>query len=107
MTRYAFPEGVFHIDPMPGQPQIAHCHGFYVFAHMRGKGNGHALKRRQMALLREGKYDFATCTVANNNAAQRSILSQAGWHGMISFRNSNTDEATELWGKAINHKERI
>lgn len=105
MTRYAFSEGVFHIDPMPGQPQIAHCHGFVVFEHMRGKGNGHALKRRQMGLLREGKFNFATCTVAKENLAQQSILAKAGWRGMESFYNSNTGGSTQLWGWHVNHLE--
>lgn len=105
MARFAFKEGCFHIDPMPGQPQIAHCHGFFVFENMRGKGNGHVLKSRQMELLKQDKFDFATCTVAKENLAQQSILAKAGWHGMESFDNSNTGGSTQLWGWRVNQSE--
>lgn len=30
MTRYANNAGAFHIEPAPSQPQLAHCHGFFV-----------------------------------------------------------------------------
>ncbi len=105
MPRYAFEEGVFHIDAVPGQPQMAHCHGFVVFQEKRGQGNGHVLKKHQMALLRAGKFDFATCTVAAGNRHQISILSQAGWQGLTSFRNEVTGDTTHLFGWHVDKAE--
>ena len=32
MTRYAYPFGVFCIDAIPNQPQVAHCHSFFMHA---------------------------------------------------------------------------
>ena len=104
MTRYAFPEGVFHIDPVPGQPQIAHCHGFFVPSAQRGQGKGTVLKQIQMATLRAENFDFATCTVDAENRAQQKILARAGWLLMGDFRNSRTDSITQMWSWGVNNK---
>lgn len=98
MTRHAHPIGAFHIDPIPSQPQVAHCHGFFVPVDMRGKGNGIQLKLKQMEQLRLDHYDFATATVDGNNAAQIAILKKTGWRHLASFTNSKTGGTTELWG---------
>lgn len=103
MTRYAFPEGVFHIDPVPGQPQIAHCHGFFVPVALRGKGKGKALKQIQMSTLRAGGFDLATCTVDASNEAQQSILKDAGWGFAFSFNNSRTGGITQVWTWRVNN----
>lgn len=104
MTRYAFPEGVFHIDPVPGQPQIAHCHGFFVPVSLRGKGKGTVLKQIQMAKLRTENFDFATCTVDAENKVQRKILDRAGWRFMGAFHNSRTGSITQVWSWGVNNK---
>ena len=104
MTRYAFPEGVFHIDPVPGQPQIAHCHGFFVPAALRGQGRGKALKKIQMATLRASGFDLATCTVDASNEAQIAILISAGWGCAGSFFNSRTGGNMELWAWVVNNR---
>ncbi len=104
MTRYSYPEGCFHIEPTPSQPQIAHCHGFFIKHDQRGKGLAHGLKLKQMASLRELGYDYATCTVAVDNLAQQTVLQQAGWTQLADFNNSKTGSVTELWGCSI-HKD--
>ncbi len=73
MTRYAHPEGAYEIDTIPAQPQIAHCQGFFVLADLRGKGNGHVLKRHQMARLASKHYDYATATVDAGNDAHKEL----------------------------------
>lgn len=101
MTRYSYPEGCFYIEPVPSQPQIAHCHGFFVFHDRRGKGLAHDLKRRQMDVLRGLGYDYATCTVDSANQAQARVLLMAGWDLLAEFNNSKTGGVTELWGCSI------
>lgn len=101
MTRFAYPEGCFHIEPTPAQPQVAHCYGFFVFHHLRGKGLAHDLKQKQMIVLRGLGYDYATCTVDSNNQAQMRVLLWAGWDLLAEFKNSKTGGVTELWGCAI------
>jgi len=101
VTRYAFPHGAFEIDTIPAQPQIAHCHGFFVPIGMRGQGNAHAPKRRQMECLASELYDYATSTVDAGNVAQKRVLKQAGFRRLDTFTNSKTGGHTEIWGRAI------
>lgn len=93
--------GAFEISTLPGQCQVAVCHSFFVHEHSRKRGNGHVLKALQNKTLQAMHYDFAVCTVAQANAAQRSILEQAGWQRLTEFRNHRSSEITELWGRAL------
>ena len=101
MTRHAYPIGVFCIDTLPNQPQIAHCHSFFVKADQRGQGHGHTLKMRQKAALRAGEFDYATCTVDGENVRQKAVLTHAGWAKLAEFKNSRTGGITELWGWTV------
>ena len=69
--RFSTPAGAYEIDSIPSQPQVAHCHGFFVPTHLRGQGNAHALKENQNRMLAALGYDFATCTVCGSNTAQK------------------------------------
>lgn len=100
-TRYNSDFGAFEITPYPAQPQIAHCHGFFIVADARGKGLGSKLKLAQMELLTEQLYDYATCTVDATNAAQRRVLEKSGWECLAVFPNSRTGGSTELWGWSV------
>jgi GNAT superfamily N-acetyltransferase len=101
MTRYAHPTGVFHVDPVPGQAQIAHCHGLFVFPESRGQGFGHVLKAEQMELLDDLGFDLGTCTVDAGNVAQKAVLARAGWKRLITFHNRRSDTQTELWAWVV------
>lgn len=101
MTRFSYPEGCFHIEPTPSQPQIAHCHGFFVMHDKRGKGLAHRLKEKQMDELRDLGYDYATCTVSSENEAQKRVLIRANWQCLDFFNNSKTGGVTEFWGCTI------
>jgi L-amino acid N-acyltransferase YncA len=96
--RFDTPFGAHEIESMPSQPQVAICHGFFVPQAYRGKGRAHDLKRHQIDTLTALWYDFAICTVAASNEAQRSVLEKAGWAKLAEFENSKTGEMTELWG---------
>lgn len=98
MNRFSNNAGAFHIEPAPSQPQMAHCHGFFVRYGMRGRGHGHVLKELQMQMLKRLGYDFATCTVDAGNAAQITILQQSGWRMLAEFANSKSGGKTQLWG---------
>ena len=101
MTRYCTPYGAYEIDSTPGQPQVAHCHSFFVKPALRGRGLGHKLKRHQNATLAALGYDFAICTVATGNAAQKRVLDAAGWKRIAEFENTRSGETTELWGRNV------
>lgn len=98
MTRYAAPFGAYEITPVPGQPQIAHCHGFFVRHDRRGEGLALALKLEQNAMLLELGYDYATCTVDAQNERQQKVLKKAGWYKISEFQNSKTGGTTLIYG---------
>lgn len=97
MSRYTFPYGAFNIEPMPGQPQIALCHSFFVPAHLRGQGNGNRLKAAQNRLLIDNHYDLVICTVAHDNVRQRAVLKAAGWVMVTGFENSRLGGVTTVY----------
>lgn len=98
MTRYAYPFGAFCIEAIPNQPQVAHCHSFFVRADQRGMGNGKRLKLAQLDVLRAQGFNFATCTTAGDNVRQHRVLESCGWKRLSEFHNSLTGGSTVLWG---------
>lgn len=99
--RFATNSGAYEIDSVPSQPQVAHCHAFFVPRDLRGQGHAHALKTHQNTMLAALGYDFATCTVCSSNVAQKRVLTRAGWARLASFFSSKTGEEVELWGLAV------
>lgn len=102
--RFATEAGAYEIDSVPSQPQVAHCHGFFVHNDRRGRGLAHELKNHQNLMLSRLGYDFATCTVCASNAAQKKVLARAGWRSLASFVSSKTGEPVELWGANVIEK---
>lgn len=96
--RFATRVGAYEIDSVHSQPQVAHCHAFFVPNDLRGQGLAHILKSHQKATLASLGYDFATCTVCGSNAAQQRVLTRAGWVRIASFTSSKTGEEVEIWG---------
>lgn len=101
MTRYATEHGAYEIDSMPGQVQVALCHGFYIELDQRGRGLAHLQKEHQNLILSELGYDNAICTVAHDNAAQKRVLELAGWNRLSAFPNTRLGGMTELWGYVV------
>lgn len=99
--RYAYTYGVFCVDALPNQPQLAHCHSFFVFEAYRGQGFGHKLKECQNTILCRLGFDYATCTVAESNRAQQKVLGRNGWVMLSRFYNRNTGAYTQLWGYSV------
>ena len=98
MTRFATEDGAFEIDSLPSQCQVAICHGFYVKPTRRGRGTAHNLKSYQNALVRQLGYDYAICTVAAANVAQKAVLTKSGWRKLDEFFSQRQNEIIELWG---------
>lgn len=98
MSRHVDENGGFEITSLPGQCQVAICHGFFINEGQRGKGKGKLLKAQQNRALRQLHYNYAICTVSENNAAQIATLKANGWHFLTSFRNNRMAETTEIWG---------
>lgn len=98
MSRHAYPFGVFCIDAIPNQPQVAHCHSFFIHDSHRGQGKARLLKEIQKQQLRDLGYNFATCTTASDNHRQHRVLERAGWERLADFHNSRDGAATVLWG---------
>lgn len=98
MTRYAYPFGAFCVEQIPNQPQVAHCHSFFVRANQRGQGFGKLLKQEQCRVLAEQGFDFATCTTAGDNVRQHRVLEACGWQRLSEFSNNHSGGTTVLWG---------
>jgi RimJ/RimL family protein N-acetyltransferase len=98
MSRHVDHTGAFEITSLPGQSQVAICHGFFINELQRGRGQGKVLKALQKRALRTLHYDFAVCTVAAGNEAQKKCLESAGWAKLTEFRNRRSSETTEIWG---------
>lgn len=101
MTRYAYSYGAFCVEAIPNQPQVAHCHSFFVRADMRGQGFGSILKRQQCDLLKHLGFNYATCTTAGDNDRQHRVLEGVGWKRLGEFRNTLTGGITVLWGWGV------
>lgn len=101
MTRLATEYGAYEITPLPGQPQVAVCHGFMVPQSLRGMGYGHRLKQHQNDAIAAQLHDFAICTVSSGNVAQKRVLGAAGWVKLAEFGNTRSSETTELWGYSV------
>lgn len=99
--RFSTIAGAYEIDSLPSQPQVAHCHAFFVHKRLRGQGLSHGLKLHQKVVLASLGYDFATCTVCAGNAAQKKVLTRAGWSSLALFTSSKTGEDVELWGWTV------
>ena len=98
MSRHVDSTGAFEITSLPGQCQVAICHSFFVTEAQRGQGKGKTLKAAQRRTLRALHYDFALCTVASGNVAQKCVLEAAGWTKLTAFHNRRNSETTEVWG---------
>lgn len=101
MSRHANEHGAFCIDAIPNQPQVAHCHSFFVHDHARGRGLGKALKAWQCQILREQGFNFAQCTTAADNHRQHAVLHSVGWGVIDRFPNTLSGGETWLWGWAV------
>lgn len=102
MTRYyRCKSGGYHIDTLPGNPQVAVTHGFYVRADVRGSGLGHQLKSEQVSVLECSGFDYGICTVLEDNTAQRKIVEKNGYKMLDSFFDTRQGKSVCIYGRPI------
>jgi len=96
-------EGVYgEIDTLPGCTQVAISHGVFVPIDRRGQGAGKAAQAARLSVLKEGLgYDYAVCTVNLENAAQLSILEDAGWTLLTSFKSTKNGHDVAIFGRQL------
>ena len=95
--RYTTDFAVFEIDTLPGNPQVAITHSFFVKSPCRGSGKGKAAKLAQNDTIKSLGYDSAICTVRSDNEAQKAILKYAGWRFSHWFFDQKQLTMVELW----------
>lgn len=95
--RFSSDIGVFEIESMPNQGQVAICFGFYVYELMRRQGFAKDLHEMQIIQLKKYGYDYAICTVAGDNPAQSRSIANAGWRMTNEFYNTRTGIKTQVW----------
>ena len=98
MTRYAYPYGAFCVEAIPNQPQVAHCHSFFIHDSHRGQGKAKLLKQVQCQVLRDLGFNFATCTTAGDNVRQHRVLEACGWTRLATYHDTRTAGPTIVWG---------
>lgn len=101
MTRHTTLHAIFEVSTLPGNPQVAVTHSFFVRPECRGKGWGKVAKQEQNSLLRSLGYDYAICTVREDNKAQKSILKSSGWRFQSQFFDQRQLTMVEMWGYSV------
>ena len=99
--RFSNDYGACHITALPGCPQVAVSHGVFVLPEHRRKGHGDKNHKLRLKRMKDLHYDYAVCTVATHNLAEKKNLEDNGWYKLDSFVSSNTLYGVELWGKEL------
>jgi L-amino acid N-acyltransferase YncA len=89
------------VDPLPGSSQVAVFHSSFVIPEERGKGAGWKAHEQRLRYAREQLFDYAICTVASSNDAQRNILLSYGWREVGEFLSKKTNHLVSVYGKEL------
>lgn len=90
------------IDSLPGCSQVGVSHAVFAPMQARGKGMGaKASVERTQHMKHIMGYDYALCTVAEDNKAQIAIVEGRGWKKLDEFYSSKTDHMVYLYGKVL------
>lgn len=94
--------GFFELNPFPGCNQIVVSNHSWIPPDKRGKGLGTLVHGKRLMLMDELGYDYALCTVREDNLPQIAILEKAGWKRLDVFRNRETNNVVLIYGKELN-----
>src|SRR5882672_4038396 len=89
------------LTDFPGCAQIVVSHGVFNDPRDRGKGRGMAAQGTRLETIEQLGYDYALCTVEEDNAAQRHILEKHGWVKLAHFPSKRTQHIVCLYGRQI------
>lgn len=93
------------IDSLPGCSQIAVSHA--VFSVSPHQGAGKKAHAERLAFLRSIGYDYALCTVDQENHRQLAILERFKWKCLDCFKSSKTTHMVGVYGKQLRDEDYI
>ena len=92
--------GFYEINSFPGCPQIAVSNHAFINPKHRNRGFGKVFHAQRLVQIKELGFDYTLCTVKQDNVFQKKILTRFGWKYLDDFRNTETGNVVEVWGKA-------
>lgn len=93
--------GFYELNPMPGCNQVVISNHAWIAPAYRGKGYGDRAHKERLTKAKELGYDYIMCTINANNEAQRAILYNNMWYLRDGFKNKETGNDIEIWGKRL------
>lgn len=98
-------EGVISkIDELPGCGQIAVFNYVFLAEELRGKGRGKIAHHKRLLMARALGFDYALCTVVDNNEKEKHILESFHWTRLDSFVSTKTNNTVTIWGRLVDDK---
>lgn len=101
MMRFATEYSARELTPLPGCSQVVVSHGAFMLQEHRNKGyatSEHLIAMRQMRIL---NYDYALCTVREDNSPQHKILDKAGWRLFDRFTSQYSGGLVRIYGRTL------
>ena len=99
--RFANAQGFYELNPFPGCNQIVVSNHSFVHPDKRGGGVGTKEHTYRLMHIKELGYDYAICTVRENNIKQIKILQRHDWKQLDKFFNKETEHTVLIFGKVI------
>lgn len=100
ITGYSSATGALSL--LRGNSSVVVFHRLRVTPASRGQGIGRAMHLLRLSIAREYGASLALCTVRNDNAAERAILTRHGWSISASFVNPQ-GHLVSLWARSFTH----
>ena len=92
---------VGEISTLPGCGQIGVFHSAFVLPAFRNNGIGKDAHLDRLKCASDALYDYALCSVQQNNSAQIQILESTGWKKLSEFTSRKTGHVVYLYGRNI------
>lgn len=93
--------GFYELNPFPGCNQIVVSNHSFVPKQARGKGIGSRDHSDRLERIESLGYDYAICTVKENNIPQIKILEKNCWKHLDTFTNRETENTVRIYGRTV------
>jgi len=93
--------GFYELNPFPGCNQIVISNHSFVPKQARGKGIGTRDHSDRLEQIESLGYDYAICTVKEDNIPQIKILEKNYWKHLDTFTNRETENTVRIYGKTF------